>query len=49
LRKKQNRKEYHFRRLHIRSAEAAVVRETGEGWPLLNIETEVNGDSKCKK
>ncbi len=44
----QNRKAYHIMRLHIRSAEAAVVRESREGWPLLNFETEVNGDSKSK-
>jgi hypothetical protein len=24
-------------------------RETREGWPLLTIETEVNGDSKSRK
>ncbi len=23
-----------------------VIRETGEGWLLLTVETEVNGDSK---
>ncbi len=25
---------------------AVVSRETSEGWPLLTVETEVNGDSK---
>ncbi len=23
-----------------------MIRETREGWPLLTVETEVNGDSK---
>ncbi len=35
-----------WKKLHVLLCKDGVPRETREGWPLLAVETEVNGDSK---
>jgi hypothetical protein len=35
-----------FVKIYARAAFVVYSKETREGWPLLTVETEVNGDSK---
>ncbi len=49
---KQSKQKFHYprtlqeKRVNIVPCLPGASRETGEGWPLLTVETEVNGDSK---